>query len=63
MLLCFSLSTVSCVYQVWFTTQWTPASLTQLWEVLESTWARIPVERLTPFRVHALTNLVFSEGK
>lgn len=27
-----------------------PANLTQLWEALESTWASIPVERLTPCR-------------
>ena len=33
-----------------------PANLTQLWEALESTWASIPVERLTPCSVHAPTN-------
>ena len=30
-----------------------PANLTQLWEALGSTWASIPVEYLTPCRVHA----------
>jgi hypothetical protein len=35
----------------------------QLWEALESTWTRIPVECLTPCRVHALTNESCSEGK
>ena len=30
-----------------------PANLTQLWEALEATWASIPVQRLTPCRVHA----------
>jgi hypothetical protein len=40
-----------------------PANLTQLWEALESTWASIPVEWLTPCRVKALTNWGCSEGK
>jgi hypothetical protein len=40
-----------------------PAGLSQLWDALESTWASVPVENLTPCRVHALTNLGFSEGK
>ena len=26
-----------------------PANMTQLWEALESTWASIPVERLSPY--------------
>ena len=39
-----------------------PANLTQLWEALESTWASITVEHLTPCRVRAPTNRGWFEG-
>jgi hypothetical protein len=55
-LLGFSHSTVSRVYQDGPPPKGHPANLIQQWEALESTWASIPVEHLTPFRVHALTN-------
>ena len=63
-LLGFSCSTVSRVYQEWSTTQRTSSKLHTTVGSIGVNMGQHPCRTLsTPCRVHALTNLVCSEGK